>query len=228
MYWELEKTDEHFIVSDDVVDVTFSTSCRCLPVDHAYALSQAIQSVLPWFATEKAGMHPFLVAESGNGWMRPDNPVDLLYPSRRSKLVLRVPQPRVLETQQLSGQVLNVAGYALNVEKSTVRPLSTITTIFSHYVYAGNHDEQTFLHEMVQELKVLGIRPKKMLPGKETIIATPERAIRGRSLMLAELTRQESLLLQQQGLGSFRHLGCGLFIPHKELSRRHETTEHVR
>ena len=32
----------------DIVDAVFAISCRSLPVDHAYALSQAIQAVLPW------------------------------------------------------------------------------------------------------------------------------------------------------------------------------------
>ena len=34
----------------DFVDAVFAISCRSLPVDHAYALSQAIRSALPWFA----------------------------------------------------------------------------------------------------------------------------------------------------------------------------------
>lgn len=224
MYWELEKPDEEFVVTDEVIDVVFATSCRCLPVDHAYALSQAIQRVLPWFGDE-AGMHPFLIAESGNGWMRPQNPIDLLYPSRRSKLILRVPQARVRDAERLSGQVLDVAGYALNVEKSSTRRLSAITTIFAHYVFAGDRDEQAFMQDVLQELKGLGIRPKKMLPGKETIIGAPDEPIRARSLLLADLAREESLLLQQRGLGPLRHLGCGLFIPHKgisEVKQKHE------
>jgi hypothetical protein len=35
--------------------------------------------------------------------------------------------------------------------------------------------------------------------------------------MLAGLTREQSLLLQQSGLGAGRKLGCGLFIPHKDI-----------
>jgi hypothetical protein len=35
--------------------------------------------------------------------------------------------------------------------------------------------------------------------------------------MLTELSRQESVVLQQRGLGPLRQLGCGLFIPHKDM-----------
>ena len=31
----------------DIVDAIFAISCRSLPVDHAYALSQAVQAALP-------------------------------------------------------------------------------------------------------------------------------------------------------------------------------------
>ena len=42
---------------EDVVDAAFAIECRSLPVDHAYALSAAIQAALPWFAGEpQAGL----------------------------------------------------------------------------------------------------------------------------------------------------------------------------
>jgi len=50
-----------------------------------------------------------------------------------------------------------------------------------------------------------------------TPIATPSETFQSRSLMLAGLTREQSLLLQQSGLGARRKLGCGLFIPHKDI-----------
>ena len=35
--------------------------------------------------------------------------------------------------------------------------------------------------------------------------------------MLAGLTPEQSLALQRQGLGAERKLGCGVFIPHKDI-----------
>jgi len=35
--------------------------------------------------------------------------------------------------------------------------------------------------------------------------------------MLAELTPEESVDIQQSGLGPHRHLGCGLFLPMKGI-----------
>jgi hypothetical protein len=35
--------------------------------------------------------------------------------------------------------------------------------------------------------------------------------------MVADLEAEESVALQQQGLGQGRMLGCGLFVPHKGI-----------
>ena len=35
--------------------------------------------------------------------------------------------------------------------------------------------------------------------------------------MVAELTVEQSLRLQSRGLGALHYLGCGLFIPHKDI-----------
>jgi hypothetical protein len=66
-------------------------------------------------------------------------------------------------------------------------------------------------------LRDMGIKPKKMLCGTETIINIPDKQLSTRSLMLADLSVEESVQLQMKGLGSHRWLGCGLFIPHKDI-----------
>jgi len=219
MYWQESPREEIPNVTNDVTDIVFQINCRTLPVDHAWALSEAVQQVLPWIASEPgAGVHTIHVAESGNGWMRPDNADDLLYLSRRTKLQLRVPDHRVDAAHSLVGQTLQVAGHALTVEKATLKPLSAFSTVFSRYVVTGDgQDENAFLASMVQELGALGIRPIKMLCGIERVLASPDGPIRTRSLMIADLTLTESLRLQQLGLGPLRHVGCGLFLPHKEI-----------
>jgi CRISPR-associated protein Cas6 len=219
MYWQETRKDEVTVLPDEVTDISFQIRCRCLPVDHAWALSEAVQRVLPWIRSEAgAGVHTIHVAESGNGWVRPEGTDDLLYLSRRTKLQLRVPRQRVEDTRKLTGQTLDVAGHALIVEQATLKPLSAFTTVFSRYVVTdAQKDENAFLAAMAEELGGLGIRPMKMLCGMEKVLATPNGSIHTRSLMLADLTPAESLRLQHAGLGPLRHLGCGLFLPHKDI-----------
>jgi len=226
MFWQ-ETHEEVRAVPDDVVDIVYQIDCRALPVDHAWALSQAVRTVLPWLEEEpSAGVHPIHVANSGNGWMRPENAGELLCLSRRTRLVLRVPSQRVDTAQTLVGRQLDVAGHALRVEKATLRPLSSITTIFSRYVVSAEGlDETAFLQAALREMEALNVRPKKMLCGIEKVIATACQPVHTRSLMLAELTQQESVTLQQHGLGPLRYMGCGLFIPHRDIKELKQALE---
>ncbi len=219
MYWQETKKNTRYIVPDDIVDVVFSIQCHSLPVDHAYALSHAVIQSLPWFAAEEsAGLHTIHVADSGNGWMRPDQADALLHLSRRTKLVLRLPRHRVEDAGKLIGKTLDISGNPMQINKAAIKPLSPITTLFSRYVVIlGGVDENGFLQDVMTRLTSMDIRPKKLLCGMKRDIAAPDRIIRTRSLMLAELTVEESVRLQQQGLGADRKLGCGLFIPHKDI-----------
>jgi CRISPR-associated protein Cas6 len=221
MYWEEDKTTEQKHVLDDVVDMVFAIQCKCLPVDHVHALSESVQKILPWLVNEPvAGVHSIHVAASGNGWMRPEDPNELLHLSRRTKLELRVPKHRIDDARQLEGVTLNVKGYAIEVKESTIRPMSEITTLFARYLATADNlgNEEEVLEWVVEQLGMLEIKPRKMLCGTQHDIDTPEGKIRTRSLMLADLEVEESIRLQEKGLGPFRNLGCGLFIPHKDIN----------
>jgi len=222
MYWQEEEDDvTQFRVPEDVVDIQFSINCKRLPVDHAHALSSALIKALPWFAEEaQAGLHLIHVAESGNGWERPQGEGEVLYLSRRTKLTLRVPQHRVEDAKTLSGQVLNVAGNEIEVGKSTVRLLSVSTTLYSRYVVGREgQSEDEFLGELIAELRQAGLRFKKVLCGKENLFDTPDGPLITRSLLVADMTFDDAVRLQEIGVGDLQHkkLGCGLFIPHKPV-----------
>ena len=207
-------------VPDEIVDAVFAISCRCLPVDHAYALSQAIQAVLPWFAGEPgAGLHTVHGAASGSGWLRPEGEDAVLQLSRRTKLALRLPRRRLEDAGVLVGQTLDIAGYTLRIDDLAPRPLARITTLFSRCVMMpACDDEADFLLAAAAQLSEVGISPQRVLCGRVTPVATPARTYQTRSLMLAGLTPEQSLAMQRHGLGAERKLGCGLFIPHKDIA----------
>lgn len=203
----------------EFVDAVFAIACRSLPVDHAYALQQAVQAALPWFAEEPgAGLHTIHGAASASGWMRPEGVDAMLQLSHRAKLVLRLPRHRLADAAALLGRTLEIAGSSLRVDRLSERPLSRITNLFSRGVLlAAASDETAFLAAAARELCALGITATTMLCGRITPLATPLRTYQPRSLMLAGLTPEQSLALQRHGLGEERRLGCGLFIPHKDI-----------
>ena len=220
MYWQDQNENKNqFVVPDDITDLSFKVQCRQLPLDHAYALSQAIQKALPWFAGEpQAGIHLIHGAESGNGWMRPQHPDALLNLSRRTRFTLRLPRHCIAAASKLVDRTLDVDGHALVLSNPQRKPLTALTTIFSRYIIGDSgEDEEVFLHKMVATLEKEGIRVKKVMSGRVHMLRTPEEGLYTRSLMLAGLTVEESIHLQQHGLGAGRKLGCGLFLPHKGI-----------
>jgi CRISPR-associated protein Cas6 len=219
MLWQEEHSPEEVISAPTVVDLVFNIDCRRLPVDHAYALSQAIEQVLPWFAEEvDAGLHLIHGADSGNGWQRPELQDDLLLLSRRTKLILRLPRHRLVDAQILISKTLDIAGYPLTVEKAVERLLTPTPVLFSRHIIASSTQaEEVFLETIVAELRQLGIQCRKALCGKTFRFKLPNGELFTRSLMVADLALPESLILQRRGLGKGKKMGCGLFIPHKDI-----------
>ena len=221
MYWqEDEDKGEDFKVPEDVQDLLFKISCKTLPLDHGYILSQQILKHLPWMQDEpQAAIHQIHVAESANGWLRPDNPeTDVLCVSHRTKMSLRLPSSRLEDARALIGQTLDIDGHELTVGKFSTRKLSRLTTIFARYMDTqGSEDENEFLENMVRLLREKGIRPKKMLGGMLVAHRTDQGEILTRKLMISDLQVRESMLLQEQGLGDRKLLGMGIFMPHKGI-----------
>ena len=219
MYWEEHNKEETVSWPDDVIDLIYPIECQYLPVDHNYALGQAVVQVLSWLPDEEgAGVHPIQVAISAHGWERPAGADDLLHLSKRTRLVIRVPRHRLDDAQALVGRRLDVRGQHLMIAgKPAVRPLQSNATLYSRNVALDADDEDAFLRAAAERLERLDILVRKMLPGRIGVINTADGPLATRSLMLADLAAEESIRLQQRGLGPYRYFGCGLFIPYKGI-----------
>jgi len=222
MFWqEDEDKTLPYQTPDDVLDVSFAISCKRLPLDHAWALSQALHQALPWFADDIAtGMHTIHVAESANGWIRPeDSSNQFLIPSKRTRMQIRIPKARREDIEQLIGQTLDIDGCELTVGKSRDKPLINTSVVFSRYVLSDESEsEEAFLKRMAQDIKtVTDVNVKKMMCGKSYAIQTSEGKQNTRHLMIADLDNDPSIRIQQYGLGEGRKFGCGLFMPHKGI-----------
>jgi len=231
MFWEEEKDENTpYRVSGDVVDLVYSIGCKCLPLDHAYAFSRAIRKALPWIDDEpQAGIHLIHGAESGNGWMRPEDPAnELLYLSKRSRMTLRVPKHRIDDARGLTGEKLDIDGHSLEVGKAKLKLFSALPTQFARYVVVADgishEDEAAFMTYAVEELKGLDIQVRKLICGLAHALQHPDGDLYTRSIMLADLEAEEAVVLQQQGIGQHCKIGCGLFIPHKGIKAVHQMT----
>jgi CRISPR-associated protein Cas6 len=215
--WQEETSDKQPTHSERVVDLAFRISCDCLPVDHTSALSDAIGTLLPWFEDEPlAGLHLIHVAGSQNGWMRPEGPDEVVYPSKRTRLVLRVPRQRIQDSRHLTGQTIHIDDYTIEIGEATEKPVKPSDILFSRHILSDK-DETSFLQWVAETLQNQGLHFKKLLPGKENQLRGPNGPVTTRSLMVADMDLSDSLILQETGIGEGRHFGCGIFIHHKGI-----------
>ena len=226
MIWEDDDKKTEFVQVDNTVDLSFKIKCKQLPTMHAWELTQALYEILPWLREEpEVGIHQIHGATSGNGWERPPDG-ELMHLSQRTRMNLRVPKTRVEEMMALTGQKIDIAGYELEIGAVTEKPLSPLGTLFSRYVAVPEGmDEDGFMQWVVEELAKRDIKLRKMLCGIGHIIHTPEKNIETRSVMVADMDKQASIALQEQGIGGHRHLGCGIFMPHKGIKAVGETED---
>lgn len=226
MLWddEVKKTD--FVVSDNVVDLSFKIACKQIPTTHAWELSQAMVALLPWLSDEpEVGIHQIHGATSGNGWERPADG-ELIYLSKRTRMEIRIPRSRLEETLSLIGKKIDIAGFEVEIGQHIEKKLSPLSTLFSRYVVVPEGlDEDGFMQWVVDELAKRNIQLRKMLCGMTHTIRIPEKGIETRSIMIADLDKETSIALQEQGIGDYRQLGCGIFIPHKGVAAVGETED---
>ncbi len=224
MFWEDNEGQQERTGTDDVVDLVFRIHCPTIPADHAHALGEALTGLLPWLRDDaEAGVHTIHGAPTGNGWIRPDDEAAdaVLHLSKRARLQLRVPAGRVDDARALEGQILNIHGHAIELGASTLKGLDPLPTLFARYVVAGEameeEDEMAFLSWVKSRLAALDIRARKLMCGRSHTLQTPDGGLFVRSVMVADLDKDASLRLQRHGIGPLRHMGCGLFIPHKGI-----------
>lgn len=194
---------------DAAVDVVFPLDGLTLPRDHAQALQQALCAQFPWLAAEAlAGVHSIKLVP-GN-----EDPALL---SRRARLLLRVGVRRAQELMALAGFDLDVKGHALRLGAPHLRELHPHATLYAYKVASESADEVALMATLERELAALGVGGERVC-GKRQRMLISGAAVDTFSLMLHALPPEQSLRLQQHGLGPHRLLGCGIFVPHKSAA----------
>jgi CRISPR-associated protein Cas6 len=197
-------------MTSDVVDVAFALRGGTIPADHGWPLFRLLAERLAWLETDAiAGVHPIRGARSGSGAAE-------LYVGGRGRLMLRLPRERTHESFALTGTRLGL-GEGIEVGPAQLRTLFAHGTLYSHFVAAGTADEAAFHHAVNADLQQAGIRCKVVL-GRMRRAAGAGAEIVGFSVMLHELSPEQSLAMQQTGLGAGRKLGCGIFVPHRSAA----------
>lgn len=190
-----------------MLDVAFDVEGEAPARDYRRGLAAALEAALPWLAAEPgAGVHRLNLAVGGQAVLL----------SRRTRLTLRVPRARAPEVEALAGRVLAVDPGQLRLGRPHRRELLPHGTLYAHLVAAtGDADEAGFLEAAESELAALGVHCRANCGRRATL---ESGTVHGYSLMLDRLSEADSTRVLEAGLGPYRRLGCGLFVPHKSAA----------
>lgn len=195
-------------MSDEVTDLSFALVGDTIADDYALLLWQALVARLPWLAEDEAcGVLPLAGLSRGEG---------LRFVSRRARLVLRLPRRRLAEADFLVGAELDLGG-KVAVGAATERPLAPAKVVHSHCVDMDCADEGEFLARSRAALEARGLRGE-LVCGRRRGLRGEHGPRTGYSLMLYGLAGEQTVDLQMRGLGLNHGLGCGLFVPHKNVA----------
>ena len=219
LYWrEADEPETRFEVPDEIFDLVFRLRGSKLEIDHAYQLAEALRAQLKAETFARIGVHGVRMAGSGNGWNRPQQTDTEMPLSRRARLAIRLHRKDYDELAGLSDQVLQLGQQQLEVGDSTIRQLSTMASLHARAVCCDpDQPEPDFLAQVATELRELGIVVTRMICGRSGQIRSQRGLLFTRALLVADLKPEESVCLQQRGLGDAQRLGCGLFVPHRGI-----------
>lgn len=199
-----------------MIDLSFAlTAAGDIPADHGYALYAAVSRVLPSMHEPNGiGIHPI------RGRLIGDRRMQIC---EFSRLMIRVVPERIPDLLPLASQQLNIAGQLIRLGILQVYPLIASTALRSRLVtikVSGNGnktsppDEDSFFGAARRQLDALGISSEaQMTLGKRRTLRVKDKEVVGYELLVSALTAQESIALQESGLGGRRHMGCGIFVP---------------
>lgn len=213
------------------VDIGFRLTGREIPADHGYALYGAVSRHVPWThdpAQEALGIHPINGLLAGNR---------LLHLTPSSRLTFRLNSDHVRELLPLAGKELDLDGYTLRVGVPTTYTLKPAATLRCRLVtFKHRMETEPFLAKAQEELTKLGIKATPALirrsgarslegrvepaadrsPFIRRTIRIHDKEVVGFAMEVAGLSADESLRLQETGLGGRRKFGCGIFGPVRE------------
>jgi CRISPR-associated protein Cas6 len=187
------------------IDLAFRLNGTTVPVDHGYALYAALSRIVPELHNAKElGVQPIRGMYGGDG---------TLHIADFSRLILRLPDGQIRLYLPLAGKKLEVDGHSLRVGIPEVRLLRPVTSLRARLVtIKGFMETETFLDAVKRQLQDLQVTSEAHI-GERKTFRVKDKQVVGFSLGITNLTAEESLTLQEKGLGGRRRMGCGVFVP---------------
>ncbi|MBN1859348.1 type I-MYXAN CRISPR-associated protein Cas6/Cmx6 [Candidatus Bipolaricaulota bacterium] len=207
------------------IDLSFKLQGGPIPVDHGYHVYATISRIVPAIhGDDQIGVHPIFGRLLGNR---------MLVLTESSRLTLRLPVDRIADVLSLAGKSLVLGDACLVVGIPNSRVLVPAAALESRLVVIkGFMEPGPFLDAVRRQLVALKIGGEPSLlptgnavaenatrgagtksPWLRRTLRIRDKEIVGFALRVERLTAEESILLQEKGIGGRRRFGCGIFVP---------------
>lgn len=221
-----------------ILDILFRVTGTEVPADHGYALFGAISRILEsdgdrWLhGNPVIGLHTIRGAPGAPGRYLLDE---------GARFGLRLPPELMARSLKLAGRRIGLDGCRLRVGVARTRALVPATTLHSRIVTTRNGlDPARFDAEIARQAAALDIRGRifrvprhdeRDSAGRDPsrrVVRIRDKRVVGYALLATELTAEESIRLQEHGLGGRRRMGCGVFLPFQAPPTRRRGDARVR
>ena len=206
------------------VDLVFPVAGVAIPRDHGYSLYAGLSHRLSVLHSCKGvGVFAIRGTPTASGTLALDV---------GSSLRIRVPADRLPLVLPLSGQTVDVGGNQVRIGAPRVEALTPAPRLASRLVLiklahlnGRGLGPDGFLQAVRKQLDALGVGGDPGIPlverGPHTgeprrrILRVKNQTHAGYSMVVDGLTAEESVRLQEAGIGGRRLMGCGLFGPER-------------
>ena len=210
------------------VDVQFNLQGDRIPADHGYLAYSAVSKfVKEIHEGEEFGIHAI------SGRLLGDRMLEIV---PHSRLTFRLPVERVKDVLALAGKTLSIGDHRVVVGVPASRALVPSASLYSRLVVIkGFMEPEPFLDAVKRKLVEMKVNAAPSLvstagavevnadrsggtrsPWIRRTLRIHDKEIVGFAVRIEQLTAEESVLVQERGIGGRRRFGCGLFIPERE------------
>ena len=200
-----------------LIELQFPVLGTEIPADHGYTLYGAISRLVPKLHAHEMLLRigPIRGSYVGSGKLR-------LEPGG-SRLRVRLQPDQLPALLPLSGKCLDLAGHAVRLGVPQVSAIMPGPSLLARLVtIKGFTEPASFLDAARRQFDALGIRGELAVPlapsgqhkgqARRRVMRLREKQIVGFALAVMELNEEDSLKLQEAGLGGRSKMGCGFFV----------------
>ena len=205
------------MIETSYVDIAFPLKGKSLPLDNGYIIYSALSRLCPnLHELKNVFIHPITGIPNSSKQLRL---------TKRSKLQIRMEIEQIpLVYEFLAGQTFSIGKSQFQIGIPEYKELTPCSALYSRLVIIRRCIEpHVFLKAAQRQLEDLGIKGKiDILKKKNGQLQCRQLVIRkdigtfpikGYGVEVKDLSEEDSLTLQQHGIGGKKKMMCGVFVP---------------